>query len=182
MKKLLFIMVMSLSAVIASAQDRYFTRNANITFYSDAPLEKIEGKNSQATSVLDAKTGQIEFAVLMKAFEFEKSLMQEHFNENYVESGKYPKANFKGTITNMSAVDLTKDGSYPVKVKGQMTLHGVTNETSADGVLDVKGGKITGKSTFNIALADYKIAIPSLVKDKVSREVKVTVVSAYDKM
>lgn len=163
------------------SQDRYFTRNGKVTFYSDAPAEKIEAQNAQATSVIDAATGAFEFAVLMKAFEFEKELMKEHFHENYAESDKYPKSLFKGSITNMSTVNLSKDGNYPIQYKGAMTVHGVTKEITGSGTLEVKGGKITTNSTFMLLLADYNIQIPALVKDKVAKEVKVVVNAAYEK-
>lgn len=158
------------------------TRTARVSFVSDAPLEKIEGQNAQGTSVLDRATGKMEFAVLMKAFEFEKALMQEHFNENYAESDKFPKAVFKGSILNLNTVDFRKDGVYPVKYKGSMTLHGVTRELAGEGQIEIKGGRPNAKSVFLIALADYNISIPSLVKDKVSKEVRINVDAAYEKM
>jgi polyisoprenoid-binding protein YceI len=108
--------------------------------------------------------------------------MQEHFNENYVESDKYPKAVFKGAIQDFSKVNLTKDGVYPVKLKGKMTLHGVTNDIVADGTMEVKGGAVTGKSKFTLKCSDYKIDIPSLVKDKVSNVVTIQVTAPYKPM
>lgn len=107
------IVLLVLFSAHSDAQNRYFTRTGKVYFLSDAPLEKIDAKNSQATSVFDATSGQFEFAVLMKAFEFEKALMMEHFHENYVESDKYPKV-IKGVISNIAKVDCTKDGAYPV--------------------------------------------------------------------
>ena len=107
---LLLATVLSLTAVMA--QDKYFTKSGHISFFSSTPMENIEGNNTTASSVLDARSGKMEFAVLMKAFKFEKALMEEHFNENYVESGKYPKATFAGAITNFSGVDLKKNGTY----------------------------------------------------------------------
>ncbi len=157
------------------AQGRYFTKTGRITFYSNAPLEDIEAVNKTASAVLDARTGQIQFAVLMKGFEFRKALMQEHFNENYVESNKYPKAEFRGQVVNNSSVDYTKDGTYPVRVKGQLSLHGVTREIEVPASLQVQGGKIDGTATFHVRVADYRITIPSLMKDKISNTVKVTV-------
>lgn len=177
-----FSVLFSLLAFQGISQERYFTRNGKISFYSDAPAEKIEAHNAQGTSVIDASTGNFEFAVLMKAFEFEKALMMEHFHENYAESDKYPKSVFKGAITNISAVDFAKDGKYPVQYKGNLTLHGVTKEITGNGILEVKGGKIVSSSTFMILLADYKIEIPSLVKDKISKEVKIVVNAAYERM
>ncbi|MBK9639457.1 MAG: YceI family protein [Bacteroidetes bacterium] len=183
MKTYLSIIVMFvLFSAHADAQNRYFTRTGKVYFLSDAPLEKIDAKNSQATSVFDATSGQFEFAILMKAFEFEKALMMEHFHENYVESDKYPKAVFKGVISNIAKVDCTKDGVYPVMYKGTLMMHGVTKEMEGKGVFTVKDGKIVAHSDFVILLSDYKIEIPSLVKEKVSNEVKIVVDANYAKM
>lgn len=181
MKKVILILTgMIFTAFTVQAQSKYFTREGKVSFVSKAPMENIESMNRKATSVLDIETGQIEFSILMKAFEFEKALMQEHFNENYVESNKYPKAVFKGTITNNKDVMYTKDGEYSVVVSGKMTLHGETKDQTAKGTIMVKGGKISGHSEFELALADYKIAIPSVVKDKVSEIIKITVDVDYE--
>jgi hypothetical protein len=160
---------------ITQAQDKYFTKSAKVEFYSKAPLEDIEAKNKTAAAILDTKTGALQFSVTMKDFEFDKKLMQEHFNENYVESNKYPKADFKGTITNNSEINYNKPGTYTAKVKGKMTIHGVTKDVETTGTIKVEGGKLEAVSSFNIQLSDYKISIPSIVKDKISNNVKVTV-------
>lgn len=174
-KNLLALAAIVLVAVSTNAQDRYFTKTGKIDFFSKAPLEDIEAKNKTVTAVVDTKTGALQFSVQMKGFEFEKALMQEHFNENYVESNKYPKADFKGTVANNSAVNYTKDGTYNVTVKGKLTLHGVTKDVEAPGTIKVNGGKIEAASTFNIQLSDYNISIPSVVKDKISNSIKITV-------
>ncbi|MCB0621630.1 MAG: YceI family protein [Saprospiraceae bacterium] len=154
---------------------KYFTREGSISFFSDAPLEKIEAHNGQATSVIDFESGKMEIAVLIKAFQFEKALMEEHFNENYMESSKYPKALFKGQIADLKGVDLEKEGTYPVKVIGSMTIHGVTNELEVPAELTIdKEGVLTGNTNFELVLADYEIAIPSVVKDNIAKTVKVT--------
>lgn len=178
-----FIVIMMLFAVTSvSAQEKYITRSAKISFHSKTDIENIEAVNNKSTSVMDAKSGQMEFAVLMKGFEFEKELMMEHFNENYVESDKFPKSTFKGTISNIAEVNLQKDGSYPVKIKGDLTIHGVTNNITTDGTLEVKGGKVTGKSSFDVLLADYNISIPNVVKDNISKSVKIDIIAPYEKM
>lgn len=183
MKKLLFYIIIILLAGISqvSAQ-KYFTKNANISFFSSTPAEDIEAHNNMGTSVIDAATGNMEFAVLIKGFEFKKALMQEHFNENYMESDKFPKATFKGKIVNNADVNYSKDGTYKVKTKGQLTIHGVTKEVEADGVIEVKGGKITGTSSFIVNPEDYKISIPNLVRDKIAKQIKVTVKADYQPM
>ena len=124
---------------------------------------------------MDTKSGSIQFSVLIKSFEFEKALMQEHFNENYVESDKFPKADFKGTVVNNNSVNYLKDGTYNTTVKGKLTIHGVTKEVEAPGVIKIEGGKIDASSTFNVLLSDFNVSIPSMVKDKVSNTIKITV-------
>ena len=111
----------------------------------------------------------------MKGFEFEKQLMQQHFNENYIESDKYPKGEFRGTITNNSGINYSKDGTYPASVKGKLTIHGVTRNVETSGNVKVTGGKLEVTSSFNIRLSDYKISIPAVVKDKVSNSIRITV-------
>ena len=111
----------------------------------------------------------------MKGFEFEKALMQEHFNENYVESEKFPKTTFKGKIENIEAINFTKDGTYPAKISGDMTLHGVTNKVSTTGKFIVKEGKVKGISKFSLPLAAYNIVIPKMVKDKIQENIEINV-------
>lgn len=183
MKK--FIIILGFSFFILNSVHggvKYFSRNGTITFYSDAPLEKIDAINHKAASVIDTETGKIEFSVLMKAFEFKKSLMQEHFNENYVESDKFPKATFKGEIENITEVNWDKDGEYPVQLKGSMTIHGVTKDVVSKGVITVRDGKVSGDSKFDVKLSDYDIGIPGVVKDKISEIVNITVEVDYQKL
>ena len=166
----------------AMAQTKYFTRNGKIYFNATAPSspEKVDAVNEKATSMLDISSGQMEFAVLMKAFVFEKALMEEHFNENYVESDKFPKATFKGAITNMTEVTLLKDGTYTTKISGKLTIHGITRDVQTTGSITVKGNSITAKSDFRILLNDYGIEIPSLVRDKVAKEALINVQVSYE--
>src|SRR5215470_3498590 len=109
MKKVVFLLLVFTYCYSANAQDRLLTRNGSISFYSKAPLENIEANTQTAVSVLDKKTGQVEFSVLIKSFTFEKALMQEHFNEDYLESDRFPKSSFKGRIDDISRVDFNKD-------------------------------------------------------------------------
>jgi polyisoprenoid-binding protein YceI len=174
-KKLMVLLALLLTVSASFAQGKFYTKTGKISFFSKAPLEEIEGKNKTVTAVVDSKTGAIQFAVQMKGFEFEKQLMQQHFNENYVESDKYPKAEFKGTISNNSAINYTKDGSYTAKVKGKLTIHGVTKDVETTGTLKINGGKIDANSSFNVLMSDYNIKIPAVVKDKVSNNIKITI-------
>lgn len=159
---------------------KFFTKTGTITFSSETPMEKIEAKNQQVISIIDTEDGTMAFNVLMKGFNFEKALMQEHFNEKYVESDKYPKATFKGKITNFDEVDLSTSGEYAVKVSGEMNLHGESQQVTADGTLTVSDGKIIGVSTFELVLADYAIKIPNVVKDNIAESVTIVVDSAYE--
>jgi flagellar basal body P-ring protein FlgI len=173
-KNLIMLFALVLTASVSFAQ-KFYTKTGKVSFYSKAPLEEIEGKNKTAMAVLDSKSGALQFAVQMKGFEFEKQLMQQHFNENYVESNKYPQAEFKGTITNNSDIKYSKDGTYTAKVKGKLTIHGVTKDVESTGTIKINGGKIDANSTFNVLISDYNIKIPAIVKDKVSNNIKITV-------
>jgi len=175
LKKAFIIIVLALYSLFSQAQDKYFTKTGKIEFYSKAPMEDIEAKNKTVAAILDTKTGAVQFSVLMKGFEFPKALMQEHFNENYVESNKFPKSEFKGSITNNTLINYTKDGSYPARVAGKLTIHGITKDVNTTGTVKVDGGKINLSSVFNILLSDYKIKIPSLVKEKLSNNIQIAV-------
>ena len=175
MKKLMLAMLFASATVISNAQTKYFTKDGNISFYSKAAVEDIEATNKKVTCVVDAATGQMEFSMLIRAFEFEKELMKEHFNENYMESEKFPKSTFKGTIDNASSVKWTVDGTYPVKVSGKLTLHGVTKDISTAGNFTVKGGKIIGKSEFMVSLVDYDIKVEKAYTAKIADKIKVIV-------
>ncbi len=164
----------------AKAQVKYYTKSGKISFFSKSPLENIEAVNNKVISVWDVSTGKIEFAVLMKGFEFEKALMQEHFNENYVESDTYPKAIFKGTVENSGAVTSTVNNTTTLKVTGTLSMHGVTNPVAAKTLITVKNGVISASCNFSVLLADYKITIPSLVADKINKKIEISIsIPAY---
>lgn len=181
-KKVVFFILAALMAASALNAQKYFSREGKVSFFSDAPLEKIEAHNSKATAVVDAESGKMEWAVLIKAFQFEKALMQEHFNENYMESDKYPKALFKGEVTNMGAINLGKDGEYKADVKGSLTIHGVTREIEAPGKFIVKDGNITATSSFTVLVADYEIEIPAVVRDNIAKEVRIDIDAALQEL
>lgn len=174
-KSLLTLAIIFSGAGLLNAQDKFFTKSGKISFYSKASLENIEAHNKTVTCVLDTKSGNLQFAVMMKAFEFEKALMQEHFNENYIESHKFPKAEFKGQVINNPEINYAKDGKYPAKVKGKLTLHGQTRDVETTGTIEVKGGRVEADAVFNVALADYNVTIPAMVKDNISKVVNITV-------
>lgn len=177
MKKFLLFSFLALFGAIASMGQKYFTKSGKISFdaTSSSSPERIEGVNKTTTCVVDTKSGAIQLAALMKGFEFERALMEEHFNENYVESGKYPKAEFKGKLKDTDEIDFSKDGTYTLKVKGDLTLHGETKEVETEAKLVVQGGKISATADFNVKLADFNVSIPGLVADKVSKTAKISV-------
>jgi polyisoprenoid-binding protein YceI len=176
MKKVIFGLAMIAFANVAKAQI-HFTKSGLIKFNSTTTntIDKVEAANKSAVCKLNTATGDIEFAVLIKSFVFVNDLMQQHFNENYMESDKFPKCTFKGKITNVSEVDFKKDGTYKVKVEGTMTLHGKTKVISVPGTVTVKNSKISVAAVTSLPLADYAIAIPSAVKDKISKEIKTSI-------
>ena len=168
-----------LTTSLVFSQKKYFTKNGHIAFIAGTLVEDVDGANSATTSVFDAATGQIEFAVLVKGFEFKRALMQEHFNENYMESDKYPKAIFSGKITNIDKVNFSKDGVYPVTVKGTLDMHGVKKAIETAGTMKVSGETVASDAAFTVLLSDYNIDIPSLVKDKISKTANIKVNCNY---
>jgi hypothetical protein len=171
---LIFNIFLLLLSATALSQERYFTKSGKVSFFSTAPMENIEAHHRSVSVVLD-KNGNIQFSLLMKGFEFNKALMQEHFNDKYVESNKFPKAEFKGQIINNNEINYSVDGSYPARVKGKLTLHGQTRDIETKGLLIVKGDKISIEAGFNVTVADYNITIPKIYRDNIARSVKVTV-------
>ncbi len=175
MKQFRVLPILLLLSLTAIGQEKFFTKTGKISFHSKASLENIEAHNRSVTCVLDTKTGNMQFSVLMKGFEFEKALMQEHFNENYIESHKFPKAEFKGQVVNVGEINFSTGGTYKAKVKGKLTIHGETKDVETMGDFVVKNGRILADATFHVALADYKIEIPNVVKDNISRTVQISV-------
>ncbi len=180
----LSVLAVALTIHVVSAQ-KFFSKDGKVSFNATSANspEKIEGSTNKGVFVLDASNGSVEMAVLLKGFHFERALMEEHFNENYVESHKYPKANFQGSITDFKNVNLQKDGAYPVHIEGSLTLHGVTNKVSTTGTLTVSNGIVSAaKTSINLNLTDYKIDIPGIVRDKVAQQAKIEVNLSLAKM
>lgn len=165
-----------------SAQSKYIDRAGKASFFSSAPMEDIKAHNNQAVSILNIETGELVASLLMRSFNFRKALMQEHFNENYVESHKYPKATFKGKITNISQFDISKNGTYTLDVTGEISLHGVTQPIQVEAEAVVDNGTIKAKTVFPLTVKDFKIEIPRLVIDNIAEEVEVTVSFNYQPM
>ncbi|MGB0177054.1 MAG: YceI family protein [Owenweeksia sp.] len=177
--------ILSLALMTAFALSGYAqklsTRNGYVKFFSETPVENIEAENNQVSSVIDMETGKFAFLVQIKAFQFEKALMQEHFNENYMESGEYPKASFQGTIVDFEKIDLTKDGDYKAYFKGTMNIHGTDRNLSEVAILKVKDGKVTLSSSFKLRPEDYGVNIPAAKRDNIAETLEVTVKMNYEK-
>ena len=179
MKTFLLITAIIVASVTTSHAQILMTKNGKISFFSTTAMENIDAVNNQVGSVVDKKSGSLRFSVQVTGFLFKKALMQEHFNEDYMESGKYPTATFKGSITDISKVDFSKDGNYTVNVAGDLTLHGVTNKVTVPGTISIADGKVNATSTFNILLADYKIDIPKMVQNNISKTIEIKVDCNY---
>ncbi|MEN9444783.1 MAG: hypothetical protein RIS47_1673 [Bacteroidota bacterium] len=180
MKKLGFILILLVAFTSTMNAQKYVCKAGNIRIYGHTNMEDIEAKSNQAASVLDGTKGEIAFQGLVKGFKFERALMEEHFNENYMESGKFPKVQFKGTIKNPRSIKYDKDGVYPATVEGDLTIHGATKKISAQGTIEVKAGKVMVLAKFNVAPVDYGITIPSVVRDKIAPSMEITVDCTYD--
>lgn len=180
MKRILMICFLTSMSSALFSQTLFMTRSGQISFFSKTSVENIDAVNNEVTSILNTGTGEVVFAVLVKSFRFEKALMEEHFNENYMESDKFPKATFQGKITNLASIDFAKDGSYPVTIQGDLTLHNVKQPVNASGQLEVGNGKLILKGNFIVTLADYKIEVPSLVTEKISKTIDIRVNCNYE--
>ena len=178
MKRIVILFTISFFFLAANGQ-KFMTKNGYIGFFSHSAMEDIKADNNQVAGVLDISTGEMVFQVLIKSFHFEKALMEEHFNENYMESDKFPKSTFRGKITNLSSVDFTKQGKYDVTVEGDLNMHDVTNKISAKGTVEVVQGGINAVSKFNIVPEDYKIIIPGLVRDHIAKTLEISVNMKY---
>ena len=179
MKKIILAFAAVLLISTSFSQKRYFTKTGNVSFDAGTGLEPVAGINKSSSSIFDATSGQFEFAVLIKGFEFKSAYMQEHFNENYMESDKFPKSTFKGKITNLDKINFSKDGTYPVTVSGTFEMHGVKKEIQTTGTFKVSGDNVTSNAEFTVVMEDYKIEIPGLVKDKISKTAKISVSCTY---
>lgn len=168
-----FILLMTLFLSHHGFSQGYMTKTGFIGFYSQTSFEDIQAENHQVFAILDPASHHIAFALLLKGFIFPKELMQEHFNENYVESDKYPKATFSGTCS--GDMDLSQEGIYQVVIKGEMNLHGVTRPIETTAQLEVKNDRIQGISAFRIIPEEYQISIPGIVREKIAKEIQVKV-------
>lgn len=180
MKKQTLLLLAILLNVGLFAQDIYFTKTGTVIFDGKTPFETIYAENNQVTSFLKTADGELNFAALVKSFKFKNALMEEHFNENYIESSKYPKAIFKGKIINWADIDLSKEVEQKATVEGKLTLHGVTKEVKSDAILHPQKGKIEGICNFEVVTEAFGIRIPNIVRDKIAKKINISVKVNYE--
>jgi len=179
-KKILFGLLFLLVGTLSYAQKVYATRTAQVKFSSSTTAEDIDAVNNQVQSKFIGKTGQLMFSLLMKGFAFENAMMQEHFNgKEYMESDKFPKAEFKGAINGMATIDLEKEGAYPVMVSGDLTIKGITKPVKAAGLILVEKHKVSAESSFKIKLQEYGITGKD-IGTVIANNIEIKVNAKYD--
>lgn len=169
-------------AVYGQTSEKLVSSKSNIKFFSSTPAEDIEANNTASVSTINRETGEVVFSVPMQGFEFEKSLMQKHFNsDKFLDTQTHPKAKLKGTILNLDQVNFSEDGSYSAEVEGQLTIKGVTKPVKEKGTLTVKGNMLKINSTFNVSLADYEITFAKgKPSSNIAKKVEITVQAEYE--
>jgi len=177
MKKAFLIFLSAFITISVHSQQLFSSKSTSISFFASTPAEDVEATSTRGSSVIDTKTRNLIFRVSNTTFQFPKKLMQEHFNENYMESDKYPTSTFKGKITD--DIDLNKDATYQVTIDGSLDIHGVVKNYQAKAVLIVSKGTITAKTSFKVKVADHQIKIPTLVFAKIAQVVDVQITAVY---
>lgn len=178
MKRLIIVLVLSVWSITKADAQIMITNTAKVQFFSETPVENISAVNANTSSLLNTATDSVFIKIKNTSFAFKNALMQDHFNENYMESDKYPYSTFKGKIN--QAIDYKKEGTYKVSVSGKMNIHGVERPVVANGVMTVKADQISVSSDFTVKTADYKIDIPKLVFQKIAEEIKVSFNATYN--
>ncbi|MBT3386169.1 MAG: YceI family protein [Prolixibacteraceae bacterium] len=169
-------------AAFSQSAEKYISSKSHIKFFSTTPVEDIEANNYASVSTINPKTGAVVFSVPMQSFEFEKAMMQKHFNnEHFLESSVYPKSKLKGMITNLSDIDFNKDGKYEANFEGEITIKDKTQKLEDSGTITVAGGSLTLDTTFDLTLGDFGITFDEgeMVSTKIAKSVEVSVKSEY---
>ncbi len=175
--KYLCIIFLSFLNIHQEGQDLYVCKNAKITLFSSALIEDIKAISPAGLSVYNVATGELDFSVAISSFKFDKAFMQQHFNSDYMESDKYPKAIFKGKI--QEHIDITKEGIYPVNAIGELTVHGVAQKRTVQGSMTVKNGMVYMTAEFMVKCADHHIDIPQILFYHIAESIKITVSAIY---
>jgi polyisoprenoid-binding protein YceI len=149
----------TLSPAFAQLEGKLVNKTGHINFFSHTAVEDISADNYKVVSTLDVGSGEVVYSVPMQSFEFEKAKMQQHYNSSkFLDTKTFPKAKFKGKITNLSDIDFSKDGTYNANVSGELTIHGVTKPVTETGTITIKGGKALVDTKMKITLADFEVA------------------------
>lgn len=177
--KYIFLLTFVMAVSYSVAQDVYFTRSGHIYFISHTDIIDIDANNHQAAGFLDVTTGKVQCAVLIKSFEFTLATAKEHFNESYMDSDKFPKAEFKGEIVNINSINLAEQGSYLATVKGKLTIKGQTKDLETQVEMIVKESEILASCSFDVTISDFNIKVPALVENRVAKVVQVSLGFKY---
>jgi polyisoprenoid-binding protein YceI len=181
--KLKITAIAALSIALASfnINSKLTSSKTHVKFFSTTPAENIEANNYSTVSTIDTETGDVVFSVPMQSFEFEKALMQKHFNnKDFLDTKTYPKSKFVGSITNVSEINFEKDGNYNAKVKGELTIKDKTNSVNEKGIITIKNKKVNIHTKFNITLADYGISFSKgKPSSNIAKTVEVIVIAEY---
>lgn len=175
MKKIIIILVAVLGFTTLSQAQKHITKEGIIEIFSQTSLFTIEAKNQKVASILNTENGEVVASTLVRSFKFKEALVEEHFNENYMESHLHPKSVFKGKIKNFNDIDLNKDGTYQITISGNLTMHGETLPVETTGELTIKNGKISAKTEFLVSLEAYKIKVEENYKDRINDEIQLIV-------
>lgn len=170
-----------LASAFTTTEGKLVSKNGHINFFSHMAVEDISADNYKAVSTINTETGAVVFSIPMQSFEFDKALMQKHFNSpKFLDTKAFPKAKFKGTITNLDQIKFNADGTYEAVLSGTMTIKGVTNPVNEKGSITVKNGKVSIDAKTKIALADYKIAFEKgKPSTNIAKEIDVTLKAEY---
>jgi polyisoprenoid-binding protein YceI len=181
MKKSILLLALAGLTVVSFGQKKKTTTSATISFDATTPLDALpKGENKTVIASLNTKNGDVAFESIIKSFSFSNPKMQEHFNSaGWMDSDKFPKASFKGKITNLSDINFKKDGTYPATVSGDLTIHGVTKAVNTKASVVVKGKAVSTTSGFTVALADYGVNGAAIGAGKVSKEPKISVTADF---
>ena len=152
---------------------QYYSKKGQVSFFSEAPIENIEAVNKDVSAIVDSQSGGFAFRLKIQDFTFPSSLMQEHFNESYLESDKYPLSTFTGSIADISKLDLSS--RQTLTVKGSLSIHGITQETEMVAYAQIINGELHISSIFDVVLEDYDIDIPKIMMYKIAEVIKVAV-------
>jgi len=179
---LAIIATVSVLSLNGQTSGKFVSKNTHIKFFSTTPVEDIEAHNYASVSTLEPSSGEVVFSVPMQSFEFEKAMMQKHFNnEHFLVTSEYPKAKFKGLITNLDEIDFAEEGEYKAEIQGEMTIKDKTNPINETGTITVNKKDTEVNSTFSIVLADYGITFDEgeMVASKIGKTVEITVTGKY---